>query len=498
MRGIGRFRWSKYWRYASVLAALIALRVAVPAQGNGATSEQAPTPAPLTDRTPGATASADRPAFLQLRYNENWSFLRDPSKRSDPLDPIKYIPLGCEGCYLTIGGEVRLYYENFRNETWGSEPEDKNGFWLQRFMLHADWHFGERVRVFSQLKSGNIQDRVGGPRPPDKNDLDVHQLFVDYKLSMQKGREATLRVGRQELSLGSARLIGFREGPNVRLSFDGARLSAKYRKWTLDAFAVKPVEIDPGFFDDGPIPGQSLWGVYAVRPLRVLSKDDKTDFYYFGLDKKRARFNQGAAREQRQTLGARLWNTSAPIDYNYEFVYQFGTFGAGKINAWTVASETGYTFQHAPLRPRLGIKANSTSGDKDPNDPDLQTFNALYPRGAYFGELSPIGPYNHTDLHPALNLKLHEQVELLFESVWYWRTSTRDGVYGIAGNLERAGNTSRERYVGQSIYAGFHFDLNRHTTFDIVGARFLAGGFLRQAPPGRNTTYFAAWLTYKF
>src|SRR5262245_64248062 len=105
----------------------LALHGAAFAQSSSAQSPQAPSTAPLTDRTPGATESAGRPAFLQLRYNEDWGFLRDESKRSDPLDPIKYIPLGHEGWYVTVGGELRLYYENFRNETWGSEPADDNG-----------------------------------------------------------------------------------------------------------------------------------------------------------------------------------------------------------------------------------------------------------------------------------------------------------------------------------------------------------------------------------
>src|SRR5262245_3183869 len=477
---------------------VLALHGAAFPQSSAAQSPQAPSTAPLIDRTPGAMESAGRPAYLQLRYNEDWSFFRDESKRGDPLDRIKYIPLGREGWYVTVGGEVRLYYESFRNETWGSEPVDNNGFWLQRLMLHADWHFGERVRVFSQLKSGEIEGRVGGPRPPDKDNLDVHQLFVDYHFSTEKLRSLTLRVGRQELSFGSSRLIGFREGPNIRLSFDGVRLLVQYKLWTLDAFAVMPVEVDPGFFDDGPIHGQNLWGVYAVRPLQVIGENDKVDVYYFGLDKKRARFNQGSAREVRHTVGARIWNTRTPLDYNYEFAYQFGTFGKGRINAWTAASDTGYTFEGARLRPRLGLKADVTSGDKDPNNPDLQTFNALFPKGAYFGELSPVGPYNHMDLHPAINLKIHKQVELLTEWVWYWRTSTRDGVYGVPGNLERTGNTSRERFVGQSLYAGLHVDLDRHTTFDAVFARFLVGAFLRGVPPARDTTYFSAWLTYKF
>lgn len=132
----------------------------------------------------------------------------------------------------------------------------------------------EQFKTLRQ-KSGAIEDRVGGPRPPDKDDLDVHQLFVDYNFSTGKNRSLTLRVGRQEMSFGSSRLIGFREGPNIRLSFDGVRLLGKYKQWTLDGFVVKPVGVDPGFFDDWPIHGQTLWGAYAVRPLRVIAKDDK-------------------------------------------------------------------------------------------------------------------------------------------------------------------------------------------------------------------------------
>jgi hypothetical protein len=142
----------------------------------------------LTGRTPGAAEGTGRPAYSQLRYNEDWSFLRDESRRTDYLDRLKYISLGREGWHVTVGGEMRLYYENFRNETWGSDPADASGFWLQRFMLHADWRLGARVRVFSQLKSGEIEDRVGGPRPPDKDDLDVRLTALAMGL-----RNATVR-----------------------------------------------------------------------------------------------------------------------------------------------------------------------------------------------------------------------------------------------------------------------------------------------------------------
>ena len=37
-------------------------------------------------------ASEKPPEYQKLRYDEDYSYLKDPSKRSDLWDPIKYIP----------------------------------------------------------------------------------------------------------------------------------------------------------------------------------------------------------------------------------------------------------------------------------------------------------------------------------------------------------------------------------------------------------------------
>ena len=109
------------------------------------TFAQAQTPAP-SPTPPTAEGAPIRPAYKQLRYDEDWSLLRDPSQRTDYLDPIKYISLGHrEGWYVTLGGEARPYYEWFRNEDWGEAPEDLSGFLLQRYMVHADFHFGRLI-----------------------------------------------------------------------------------------------------------------------------------------------------------------------------------------------------------------------------------------------------------------------------------------------------------------------------------------------------------------
>ena len=70
-------------------------------------------PSSLAQTTPSSQAAPSaNPSYKQLRYEEDWSFLRDPAGRDDVLDRIKYIPLGDkEDWYLTIGGEARMQFE---------------------------------------------------------------------------------------------------------------------------------------------------------------------------------------------------------------------------------------------------------------------------------------------------------------------------------------------------------------------------------------------------
>src|SRR5580693_9311619 len=297
-----------------------------------------------------------------LRENDDWSFLVDPSLRSDFWDPIKYIPLGCDACYVSLGGEIRLAFEQVGNDNWGKQPY-MNAFLLQRYMLHSDWHLGENFRIFVELKSGLEDFRAGGPRPIDEKRLDFEAAFVEIG-NTHKKNWAILRLGRQELNYGSGRLVSVREGPNVRQSFDGFKIRSKLDAWHIDAFAVRPDLDKPGFFDNVPDPHTGFWGVYATRPL---ARGMSLDTYYLGIDRAAFTYDRGTAPEVRHSLATRLWRpvaTASPAwDCDYEGVWQFGSFGSANIRAWTLASDTGYRFPTAPLKPRVSLKVDTSSGD---------------------------------------------------------------------------------------------------------------------------------------
>lgn len=444
------------------------------------------------------TGTALQPASYRLnRADENYSYLRDPSRRTDFWDPVKYVPLNGSGSmYFSLGGEARERYEYFNHPNWGAGPPG-SGYLLQRYFLHGDLHLGEVARFFAQFQSSLENDRKGGPRPTDKDELDVHQLFLDLKYDLGGNDSFILRSGRQELSYGSQRIISVREAPNVRQSFDGFLTMLRMGEMKVDGFATKPAQTNLNVFDDGPDNTKALWGMYAVLPFPQLPMAS-VDLYYIGLLRRQARFDQGSARETRHSVGTRLWRTVPPLDYNFEALYQWGSFGNGDIRAWTVASDTGYTLASLPLRPRVGLRADIASGDEDPANKDLQTFNPLFPKGAYFSQASLIGPANFIDLNPCLDLQLTERFTLIFDWDFFWRESTHDGLYNTAVAPVRSGKASDARYIGSMPQAQLYWDIDRHLSFAVIYGHFLAGQFLKETGPGKDVDYVTSWLTYKF
>lgn len=451
---------------------------------------------------PTITSSAETGTSLQYppyglnRADEDYRYLRDPARRTDLWDPVKYVPFDETGrWYLSLGGEARERYEYFNHPSWGQNPQD-HGYLLQRYFLHGDLQMGEHVRLFSQLQSSLEDGRKGGPRPSDENELDLHQAFLDVKLDLGGDSSFTLRSGRQELAYGTQRIISVREGPNVRQSFDGFRVIYRGGDVQIDGFATKPAQTNRHVFDDGTDTAKALWGTYAVLPFPLLPKGN-IDLYYIGLFRRKASFDQGAARETRHSVGTRIWRTAAPFDYNFEFLYQWGGFGNGDISAWTAASDTGYTFAALPLRPRIGLRADIASGDKDPANPDLQTFNPLFPKGAYFSEAGLIGPANFIDLNPCLSLHLTDHLSGIFDWDFFWRESTHDGLYNSAVVRVRSGKTSDAHYIGSMPQAQLLWDINRHLSFSAIYGHFFAGRFLKDSGPGEDVDYVTTWLTYK-
>jgi hypothetical protein len=443
------------------------------------------------------TRSAPVNLFGTHRFNEDFSYLRDPGRSDDFWDPVKYIPSRNDpDVYMSFGGEVRERYVYQADPNFGFRGLDTDDYLLHRVLLHTDLHLGEHFRAFVQFGSHLQAGKQDAVSPLEENRFDLQQGFVDFSFDLDPSIHATLRVGRQELAFGSQRLVSVRDAPNVRRSFDGFRATLRVSDASIDAFVTRPVAPEHGIFDDENDEAQAFWGAYATLPVEAIPGFN-ADLYYLGFERDSGTFNQGTAREQRHSIGTRLWGVAGAWDYNVELVGQLGEFGDADIRAWTVASDTGFTFRKLPFQPRLGLHADIASGDGDPNDGTLGTFNALFPKLNYLTEAALVAPANIIDLFPTVTFALTDRLKATVGSDFLWRESKDDAFYTTPLNAVPGTSTSDGRYIGNQFDLELDWQIDRHIRLNAYYVHFFAGETLRDAG-GEDVDVVVVQAAYRF
>jgi hypothetical protein len=86
-------------------------------------TEGAVTPAPRLGPGDEAVAGSGGPSYKLLRYDEDYSYLKDPDRRTDCRDPIKYIPIADrDGWYVSFGAQLRPHFQFYNNFDFGTTP----------------------------------------------------------------------------------------------------------------------------------------------------------------------------------------------------------------------------------------------------------------------------------------------------------------------------------------------------------------------------------------
>lgn len=376
----------------------------------------------------------------------------------------------------------RVYGELRQRATWRSnvefDPENdaENGlFWTQRLSVGGDARIAPWLGAHATLLSA-LQEGIAAS-PIENNSLDLQEAWLSIGPGGVDARGGHwLRIGRQELVLGAQRLVGSRNGTNVKRTWDGLRASLDVGAWNVQALGLREVRVQTnGLFNDDSSDGPRLAGVYASGPARATGNvEDGTEtagppgvaprrvgrldaYYLFAAFDARTTV-EGTAEQSRHTLGLRSFGEAGAWFWNWEGMYQFGRHGSADIAAWSVAANTGHRFDDAPWRPELLLSTNVASGDGRSDDGRLGTFDALFARGSYFSELALLAPSNFFNVHPYL--KVHPRADMLaFVDVnFYWRLRESDGVYVNPGRLLRAPSGSRERFVNLSVSAGVEWE----------------------------------------
>jgi hypothetical protein len=459
----------------------------------------APTDSILSEYTPQAPPNPNTPPYTMLRFNENYSYLDNPSNRTDLFDPLKYIPLNPSdpNSYVSFGGSIRERFEHYTGPGFGLPGLPKqDDYLLQRITLDADFHINDNLRVFAQGISGL---QLGGNQtatPINNDPVDLQQIFADLRFDVKDAKDPeylVIRGGRFEMSLGAGRLVATRAAPNVPFKFDGLEVIAAADDAHLYAFVTKPAR-EKRYEIADEFPDQLFWGVYATTPVVLSSLNIRADIYYLGMKTDDAAYATGRGIEERHTFGTRLFGKANGFDYDVEPILQTGRLGDRPVLAWTVGSSAGYTFD-MPWHPRLGIDADIASGDTGHNGGGtVGTFNPLYFKAGYFNDASLIRPSNIIDIHPVLQFEPIKSVLVTAGSDTLWRYTTNDGIYGPGGNLELPARNG-SHYLSTTAELGVQWQINRHLSWTASYVHLFTGSYVANSR-GHDVDYIGSWLEF--
>ncbi|MDK2761979.1 MAG: alginate export family protein [Sphingopyxis sp.] len=437
------------------------------------------------------------PTLTIERYSEDWSRLADPAKRTGRwTEQFKYIPLDEEGAvYLTTGAEVRSRYEGYQNPNWGASRDE--GYAWNRFMPYADLHLG-KVRVFAQPIISSMSGASHRPRTPvDTTGADMLQAFVEVEADVANGTSLRVSAGRKLVTLGAGRFINPRYGPGVPQAFDGVEATMAGATRQVTAVYLRPVDPLPDDFDDRRSRQKAAWGLHATQWLNS-RRSRGIDVYYLGLRDRRAVFDQGVGRQVVHSLGARIFSDSGSWYWNVEGAFQKGTFAGRANSAWGAAGEIGHRFTDRALKPEVSVTADVLSGDRDPDDPRLGTFNPMFPNGKYLGALTPVGPRNLIRVRPSVVIRPGAGVQVSMTGAALWRYSKGDGVYAMPGFVLRSGRDSEARFIGTQVELAAAWQATPELNLSVSASLFDPGRFIRETGPGRVIRMMGAMANFRF
>jgi hypothetical protein len=441
------------------------------------------------------------PAFKTLRFEEDWSEF-DPETSDAWYAKLKHIKLNQDGSiWMSLGASMRVRGEYWNNFGFSDGPDTEDFFALGRLFPYVDVHFGESFRVYLEGKTAFSSDRdlPGGRRTLDVDIADVQNFFADMRLHKTDEQELIGRVGRQELLYGRQRLVSPLPWGNTKRSWDGGRIISRTENWRIDAFFTRFAAVDKYEFNDWAT-GPNFFGVYATGKVGD-ERQFEWDLYWLGIGDNDASYNGSSGDEQRQTIGSRFSGMvgQSGVDFDMEGSYQFGEVGDADVNAWAFAIDLGYAFKNTEWTPRVFVGFDSASGDSEPDDGKVETFNQLFPLGhAYLGYMDFVGRQNILDLSTGVSAKPTDALTLRAALHLFWRVSDDDALYNAGGGVVRAGTGSNALEVGQEIDFTAQYRLNRNSVVEAGYSHFFAGSFIEDTGTSEDMDWVYAQISYVF
>lgn len=337
------------------------------------------------------------------RWAEDWNDTR--AAGTAPLGKAMRL---ADDVTLTLSAETRVRADRH---------DERDDELLWRGVLGADLHFGDHLRAYGELASGQV---LGGPDAPAANfdnDAAVSQAFVDVH-----GHAGELllgaMLGRQEFADGPRQLISLSDGPNLHRTWNGVRLYLHGARFRISAHELLATGLQRGTFDERVDDGERLRGANASL---VLSQGVYLDPFWLHGER---------PLEHRDTFGTRLWGRVGDGAFDWTCAHQSGRRGDRHVDAWGLFTQQSLPLGAFAWRPRLTLHIDVASGGGGEGHGSVRTFDQLYASSSYLGEGRLLSLANLILCAPGLSVSPSPTTRVSIEYGFARRFARDDSVYG--------------------------------------------------------------------
>ena len=151
----------------------------------------------------------------------------------------------------------------------------------------------------------------------------------------------------------------------------------------------------------------------------------------------------------------------------------------------------------SPSAKPTSVGTSIASGDRDPNDRSINTFNPLFPNYGYFEEAGVLSPQNFYNIEPEISFNVTPKFSIAFDWNFFWRLEETDAVY-VAGLRPLADTATVDGHRVTNVTSlSFDYQINKHLRFDISYSHFFADEVIKNAE-GKDINFFKTQIEMTF
>lgn len=398
--------------------------------------------------------------------------------------------------WLHLSGEYRARAEGY--EGAGYTPGNNEGYLLSRLRLNMDVRF-PWIRLFTQTQDSRVLGNDAIPdASPYQDHLDLRQAFIEFGNS--DNGHFGIRVGRQELNFGDQRILGSSNWTNTARSFDAVRADISFGKVRVDAFSASVVNPIDGTFDHSKA-GNDLHGLYGTIS-KILPGATIEPYLLWHLGGGLKTEEGTPARRSTKTLAIRVARKAGNrIDYKVHLLRQFGSIGNNSVAAYAMNFDLGYTWSTATaLKPRIYGDYAYASGDRNPNDSKINTFDQIYPSNhGLYGIVDLFGWQNLRDAKFGFEMKPTKK--LMISTVFHNLNlaSSRDALYnGSGAAVARNTAGAHGTHIGEEWEGSGTYAVTQYLASGIGYGHLFPGEFIEKSTKGSSYNISYLFFTYSF